>query len=257
MKPNYVKTANHQRFMDGLDALEERGADECRLLVVDGLPGLGKTTILSRWAADEKCIYLRAKTEWSSYWLLEELLTELRVHPPFGYAKRFNAAMKALGEQAHNAEITGRQFAVVIDEADHISRNGKLVETVRDLADIAGVPFVLVGMGRIRDNLARFPQVASRTSRFIRFEPADLKDVKFFLSEQCEVLVGDDLAKFIHKATGGFNREIREAIVAVERFGFLNPPSSPNYGLSLADMAGKHLINDRKSGQAIFVPGAA
>lgn len=219
------------------------------------MPGLGKTTILSRWATDEKCIYLRAKVEWTPYWLLGELLKEFRIHPPHGYERRFNAAMQALGEQAHSAEVSGRQFAVVIDEADHISRSGKLVDTVRDLADLSAVSFILVGMGRIRQNLARFPQTTSRISRYVRFEPAELDDVKLFLAEQCEVKIADDLAKFVHRATGGFNREIREAIVAIERHGFRNQPSDPSVGLSIADMAGKHLINDRKLGTEIYVPG--
>ena len=64
MRPTFVKTQNYRRFMGALEALEARGAEECCLVVVDGLPGLGKTTILSRWAADNACVYLRAKVEW-------------------------------------------------------------------------------------------------------------------------------------------------------------------------------------------------
>lgn len=198
MNPCFVKTQNFYRFMDGLDGLESRGADECRMIVVDGLPGLGKTTILSRWAAEEKCIFLRAKTEWSGYWLLEELLHQLQIEVPFGYPKRF----KALSKMSHDATYATKQFLIVIDEADHISRNAKLIETIRDIADLTEVPFILVGMGRIRHNLVRFPQILSRTSRFVGFEPADLLDVKLFLSSICEVKIADDFAEFIHRATG-------------------------------------------------------
>lgn len=253
MRPTFVETRNYQRFMEGMDALDARGSEECRLVVVDGQPGLGKTTILSRWASLESCIYLRAKAEWSAYWMMAELLTEGLGIPPHGHEARFRACLKLLRDKMALVRATGAQFAVVIDEADYVSRQSRLIDAIRDLADLAEVPFVLVGMGRIRDNLTRHPQTASRISRYVRFEPADLDDVRQFLAEKCEVPVAPDLAGFVHRATGGFNRELLEAIIAIERFGLRNPPQD-GAGLTIREMAGQHLINDRKSGQAIAVP---
>ncbi len=253
MKPVFVETRNYHRFMAGMDALDARGSEECRLVVVDGLPGLGKTTILSRWANLESCIYLRAKTEWSPYWMMAELLADGRVHPPHGHEARFRSCLEVLSDRLATARVAGSQFAVVIDEADYVSGKSKLVDAIRDLADLSQVPFILVGMGRIRDNLTRFPQTASRISRYVRFEPADLDDVQQFLDAKCEVQVAPDLASFVHRATGGFNREILEAIKSIERFGHRNPPKGAE-GLTTREMSGQHLINDRKSGQAIAVP---
>lgn len=254
MKPVFVKTRNYQRFMEALDALEARGAEECRLIVVDGLPGLGKTTILERWAGTESCLYLRAKTEWTPYWMLGETLEVLRQTPPHGHEARFKAALQELSARAELARRLQQKFAVVIDEADHVTRSSKLVDTIRDLADISGVPVILVGMGRIRDNLTRFPQTASRVTRYVRFDTADINDVQAFLDQRCEVPVAPDLAAFILQVTGGFNREINEAIRSIERFGFRNAPASAE-GLTVAEMAGEHLINDRRTGQSIYVPG--
>lgn len=253
MKPVFVETRNYHRFMEGMDALDARGSAECRLVVVDGQPGLGKTTILSRWAAEEECIYLRAKADWGPYWMLGELLTEMGQVPPHGHEARFRACLAALAKRLQTAQVTGAQFAIVVDEADYVSVKGKLVDAVRDLADLSQVPVILVGMGRIRDALTRFPQTASRISRYVRFEPADLDGVSSFLAQKCEIPVAPDLAGFVHRATGGFNREILEAIKSIERFGHRNPPSGPE-GLTIRDMAGQHLINDRKTGQAIAVP---
>ncbi|MGR3760922.1 AAA family ATPase [Roseobacteraceae bacterium NS-SX3] len=257
MKNAFVKTQNYHAFSNALKELNMRGAEECQLIVVDGKPGLGKTTILSRWAAENACLYLRAKTEWTPSWFMAELLDEVAVSQPHRHEARFKAALQALGERAILAEQMGRQFAVVIDEADHISSRQKVIETMRDLADLAEVPFILVGMGRIRDNLTRFPQIASRVSSYVRFSQAELEDVELFLSTLCEVPVARDLAQLVLKATSGYNREIKEAIRAIEQFGRRNPPADPAVGLTVREMAGQHLINDRNTGMAIKVPGIA
>lgn len=256
MKNAFVKTQNYHAFSTALKGLNSRGAEECQLIVVDGKPGLGKTTILSRWAAENHCIYLRAKTDWTAVWFIGELLDSVGVTQPHRREDRFKAALQALGERAILAEQTGRQFAVVIDEADHISSRRQVIETIRDLADLAEVPFVLVGMGKIRDNLTRFPQIASRVSGYVRFNTAELDDVQRFINELCEVPVAADLAQFVLRATGGYNREIKEAIRSIEQFGRRNPPQDGK-GLTVREMAGQHLINDRNSGQPIPVPGSA
>jgi DNA transposition AAA+ family ATPase len=185
--------------------------------------------------------------------MMAELLAEAAVTPPHGHEARFRACIATLRARMGLARATGAQFAVVIDEADYVSRHSKLVDAIRDLADLAEVPIILVGMGRIRDNLTRHPQTASRISRYVRFEPADLADVEEFLAAKCDVPVAKCLASFVHRATGGFNRELLEAIRSIERFGHRNPPAAPE-GLTAREMAGQHLINDRKSGQPIAVP---
>ncbi|WP_299773195.1 AAA family ATPase [uncultured Tateyamaria sp.] len=255
MKPVFVKTQNYNAFQNALKCLNGRGAEECVFVVVDGEPGLGKTTILSKWAAENSCIYMRAKTEWSATWFMGELLDEVRVPQPHRHEARFKAALQALGERALLADQMGQQFAVVVDEADHVSSRKKVIETMRDLADLSGVPFILVGMGKIRDNLTKFPQIASRVSAPVRFATAKLPDVEQFLAEKCEVPVAPCLANFVLRATGGYNREIKEAIQSIERFGLRVAPADPEVGLTLREMAGQHLINDRKSGYPIKVPG--
>lgn len=253
MKNVFVETENYARFQAALRAMERRGASEACLMVVDGEPGLGKTTILDRWATQSGAVYLRSKKEWTPNWFLRDLLGTFRLPAPHSFQKGFGQAMEALLQRRTAHAIAKRTFAVVIDEADHISRSAEIIESIRDFSDIGDIPFVLVGMGKIRSNLTRFPQVASRISQYVKFERGSLADVRALVDGLCEVPVADDLVAFTLRATDGYNREVKEAIASIERFGKRNGAGSDK-PVRLADMAHQVLVNDRRSGQPIHVP---
>lgn len=252
MRNIFVETSNVSRFMRALDALNQRGAEEACLVVVDGQPGLGKTTTLKHWVAQSGSVYLRAKREWTPNWMLAELLTELGVNPPQAFSKKYTKALEELAGRQANAMISNAAFGLVIDEADHISSKSKILETVRDISDMIELPTILIGMGKVNDNLTRFPQVASRVSQKVRFKPCSRDDVRALVAGRCDVPVADDLLDFVLKASGGFNREILEAIASIERFGLRNEPDA--CGLTCADMAGQVLLIDRARNAAIKVP---
>lgn len=252
MRNAFVETSNVRRFLHALTALSQRGAEEACLVVVDGLPGLGKTTTLRHWVAQTGSIYLRAKKEWSPSWFMNELLETLRVTPHHSFQKKYAKALEELAMRQATSSMGNGVFGLVIDEADHISRKEAILETVRDLSDNLEIPTVLVGMGKINDNLTRFPQVASRVSQKVHFGRAGKDDVRALVDARCEVPIADDLLSFTLKASGGFNREILEAIANIERFGLRNEPDDG--GMTMADMAGQVLLNDRASGRAITIP---
>lgn len=254
MKTKFVETSNVKRFYAGLSALHRRGAKEACLFVIDGKPGTGKTTILSHWASQTGGVYLRAKTGWKPNWMLEELIESLGGIPPFAFSKKF---VKCQGQlMARRKGVNGDQFAIVIDEADHISRHKQLIETVRDISDTTRVPTILVGMGNISENLIRFPQVNSRVSQRLKFATATIEDVRLLIDELCVIGVDDELCKFVHRVTKGFNREILTAITSIEAVGLRLTPDADdeNIVVGMADMARQFLINDRDTGTDIFVP---
>ena len=252
MKNAFVETENVRRFQQALSALERRGAREACLMVNDGLPGLGKTTALHRWATQTGAIFVRAKKEWTPSWFLNDLLAQFRISPPHSYQKRYAAALEAMLQAQTACVVQKKTFAVVIDEADHISRNSRIMESIRDFSDMGDIVFILVGMGKIRDNLTAFPQVASRIGQYVRFEQATREDVAAFFNVRCEVPVADDVIDFTHRVTNGFNREILEAMATVERVGRRNGGKP----VDLGQLAGQPLVNDRRTGAPIIVPGA-
>jgi DNA transposition AAA+ family ATPase len=249
MRPAFVKTENSTRFLSGLLALADRGAQEACFLVVDGEPGLGKTTIIHRWVAQEGGVYLRAKKEWTPGWMLRELLELLKITPEHSFERMYRQCLAALGAQARAADRDGTTFAVVVDEADHISRRGEILETLRDLSDMLEIPFVLVGMGRIRHNLSRFPQILSRVAQPVEFKPCPLHDADGLVKGLCEAPVANDLIAFLHKSAKGYTREIKEGIAAIERFGKRNPGKT----IDCALMDGQPLLTDRATGKPILV----
>lgn len=253
MKPAFVETGNVAAFRGRFQALERRGAEEACLMIVDGPPGLGKTTTLTHWVAQTGAIYLRACKEWTPSWFLNDLLSEFRIAPQHSYQRRYKQALEAMLGRQTMCEHQRKTFAVVIDEADHISRSSRIMESIRDFSDNGDIVFVLVGMGKIRDNLVAFPQVSSRVAQYCRFDKASLADVRAFADGLCEVPVADDLVGFIHHVTQGYNREIKEALASVERFGRRNG-AGEGKPVQLGHLAGQPLVNDRRSGAPIIVP---
>lgn len=252
MKNIIVETSNVKRFLAALSALESRGASEACLMVIDGEPGLGKTTTLNHWIIQTGSIYLRAKKEWTATWFLNELLAALRIPEPRGIEKKFAKVIEALSAAHLAAQRERKPFGLVIDEADHVSNKALILETIRDISDMIEMPTILVGMGRVNDNLLRFPQVASRISQKVRFEKATKDDVQAMISHRCEVPVANDLVEFVHKVSGGYNREVLEAISNIERFGLRYVTGDD--GVTLSDMAGQTIMNDRRSSQPIRIP---
>jgi len=249
MRSTFVNTDNYKRFLAGLLSLNDRGASEACFLVIDGDPGLGKTTIIHRWVTQEGCIYLRAKKEWTPAWMLRELLGLLRVAPEHSFERMYRQALAALAEKAKAAARDGTTYAVVVDEADHICRRESMLETLRDLSDMLEIPFILVGMGRIRSSLTRFRQISSRVGQPVEFRPCELHDVQALVTGLCEVPVGDDLVGFLARVSEGYTREIKEGVAAIERFGRRNPGQVVDCAL----MDGQTLLVDRRTGNPIRV----
>lgn len=256
MKDLFVETDNFRRFTAALKSQEERGAEEACLIIVDGKPGLGKTTTLSRWVAQTGSIYLRCQKGWDYNWMMKDLLAELSVSPESirGRRDRFARAMLELQLRAQQAEIEDRPFGLVFDEVDLISRRMELMEAIRGISDIHHMPTILVGMGKLRDDLRRYPQIESRAPNKVEFRPLGVEDTIALIEKRCEVPVHDDLAKFVTKASRGYAREILDAIRSIERFGLRTTPGEN--GITLADMSGHPIMTDRNSGRQVLVPEA-
>jgi len=248
MRPCHVNTSNTQRFLTGVGAVLDRGAEEACLMVVDGLPGLGKSETTQWWAVQQNAVFVRAKQGWTPNWMLRELLAELSVTPERSFERMYRQALEALAGRAREAGRTGETFGVVVDEIDHICRRAELLETLRDLSDFLEIPFVLVGMDRVRHLLTRYRQIASRVAAYVEFKPASIDDARALAVGLCEVGPDDELLEFLHRVSEGHIRELKEGLARIERFGRRN--GGP---VSLDAMDGQVLLNDRHTGRPVSV----
>ncbi|OJY36339.1 MAG: DNA transposition protein [Rhodobacterales bacterium 65-51] len=256
MRDVFVETRNYRTFMEKMTRVDERGAEEACLVVVDGKPGLGKTATMDHWVSQTGSIYLRAQSWWEHNDFIAELLNELGTSkPPPGRRERFVSVIKELSALADQAALEDRTFSIVIDECDMISRKTSVMETIRGISDIKFLPTILVGMGTLRDHLRRFPQIESRAPNKASFEPSSLADATALIEGLCEVPVAPDLINYAWRSAKGFSREMVEAISKIERFG-RRIEIGPQ-GVTMADMAGQVLMSNRDTKQDIIVPVGA
>ncbi|MFA7242036.1 MAG: ATP-binding protein [Sulfuricellaceae bacterium] len=235
MKKHYVKTSNYNRFMDGIQAVEERGAQEASMMLVWGEAGYGKTQALTHWATHNDAIFLRANVDWTPRYFMIEMAKLLKIDIGGTAEQLFSRLM---------GSIAKKQTPIVIDEADHCLRNGaEVLEKVRDFADRTEALVILSGMEKIQGKIARHPQVSSRIARSIEFIAATVDDTVLLCAEKCEIKVHPDLAGEMRKQTDGRVREIINAIALVERIG----QRAGKEEITLADMAGQTLTNNWQS----------
>jgi DNA transposition AAA+ family ATPase len=214
MKREFVKTSNYERFIEGIAALEGRGAVESSLMLVTGEAGFGKSETVDRYAAFNGAAYLRAKTEWTPHYFMAELANVLKVDSS-GRARDLFGRI--------SGSLLRNQTPIVIDEVEHCLRNSAAVlESIRDLSDLTEVTVILIGMEQVQAKIARYPQISSRIAHVVNFGPATLDDVKRVCAGLCDVGVADDLAAEVQKQAKGRMREVMNAIAMIEREGRSN-----------------------------------
>ena len=104
-------------------------------------------------------------------------------------------------------------------------------------------------MGKVRHNLVRFPQVASRVGQYVAFQPISFKETIKLTEKSQAISISEELIAFLHQTTKGRLREIKEGLQAFERFAVRNQRKE----LSYTDMLGQTLFMCRKTGRPIKV----
>ena len=209
MKNIFVRTKNHKKTVALLDELRHRGQGVPGLGLIYSEPGLGKTTSIA-WCAVNMTdvVVIRAKAVMSARWLLEELVSELGEAPMRRVIDLYRQAVDRL--------IQDKRI-VMVDEIDHLTHDGRVIETLRDLHDITGAPVVFVGMNHVDKKLARYPHICNRISQVVKFQPLDESDIALAATELCELELDSGALKILADRTAGKFREVMVTLNHLER----------------------------------------
>lgn len=208
MRSKIVPTSNVIRLAEAGSALLNRAPGLPGMGLVYGDSGLGKTTAITWLAIGQNGVHVRAMATSTPSSILESICREI------GINKR-QSNVGSVEDIVQSLAISNRPL--FIDEADYLVERKALVETLRDVHDLASVPVVLIGMKGIERKITTYPQLYNRIAQWVEFQPASFEDTKLLAKELVEVEVKDDLLKILHQQSGGVVRLVVIGLSRIEQ----------------------------------------
>lgn len=191
------------------EALRHRDPGVPGVAVIVGTTGYGKTTAAAWWRNKVDAVFVRANSTWTQTALLRAVLVELA--EPEGRHRD-----EMLGRVVRQLRASGRPL--IVDEADYLLGDRKMLDTFRDLHDLSNVPLILIGMDGFAKGVKQVPQLAGRISRWVRFGAADAADARVVAEHVCEVKVADDLLGMLLDKAAGSMRGLIVGLSRIEEF---------------------------------------
>lgn len=229
MQSKIVLTKNVARLSDASEMLLRRAPGMPGMALVHGETGTGKTTAVAWMVNRANGVYVRALAAWTPSAMFTAILRELGRHA-------HGSGSQMVGDIIEALALSGRPLFV--DEADYLVDSKRMSESLRDIHDMTTAPVVLVGMAGIDQRLSSRKQLTGRVLQDVRFEALDREDAQAVARALCEVKVKADLLDAVHKATGGFVRNLVVALARIEEHAKLRGADS----ISLADWGKRDFI---------------
>ena len=196
----FVKTRNVKNFVGLMNNLIDKSNDVPKMGLIYGDPGLGKTQTAVWWATNNDAVYVRAQNKMTCRWLLEKIVYELGESP--------SRKMADLIEQCIT-HLRLKPQIIIIDEVDYLINRHRIVETLRDLHDLTGVPIVLIGMQEAKTKLGKYRHLYDRISEIIEFKPFSKDDLDVIVEELSEIKITDEAKEIFFEKTNRFRQVIK------------------------------------------------
>jgi DNA transposition AAA+ family ATPase len=209
MRSKTVPVSNIARLSEAANALINRAYGMPGMGLIEGQTGYGKTTAVAWLSIKLNGAYVRALATTTPSSLLGSICKELNIGRRPTNVDTVEVIVQRLAE-------TGRPL--FIDEADYLVNKRSLIETLRDIHDLATVPVVLIGMHGFRRKVTHLQQLTGRIAQWVEFEPAGIDDAKLLARELAEVDVGPDLVGKLHSAANGSVRLIVVGLNRIEQY---------------------------------------
>ena len=208
--PAFVRTKNVRNFemmMDSLSLADGEG----RFGLVWGQAGRGKTRTATWWHANHRSTYLQTRHVWrtSEGEFLFALAKELGVTSP---ARRKGPVFAQVADH-----LARDPQPVFIDEIERMPPG--FLEIVRDLTNITGAPFVLIGEDELVTAMRRNRRVWSRVYQQLHFIPITASDIICYVRDTTGLQLSPEVAAILEKghATAGIDdgnfRIVKRAVI--------------------------------------------
>ena len=176
--------------------------------VARGRWGLGKSTTIEWTCTNIPSFRATALSIWeaSRLTMVEDILKVYRVEARGKLKDDFRELVRIARKHS---------LPLFIDEADRIVRKSMLIETIRDLYDLAQIPIILVGSENLISLLQRHDMgpTFSRVTEVMEFKELSATDIQRISLELCDLECCDQVASFIRTITLGDFRLLRAFLV--------------------------------------------
>lgn len=212
MKKVFVKTKNVKNFISLISEIQNLPPNIPKFALVYGEHGLGKTNTIIWWATRNNAIYIRANNEMTQGALLKEIAIELGERPYYLMQDNLNVILKHLRSEPQ---------IIIVDEVDYLIGNKNVIEVLRDIQDMTGIPIVLVGMSLIDKKISRFKHFEDRIYKKLRFEHFNISDIEEILKELTDLKFTVDAVSYLSTRTNQF-RQLVKLINKLEKLSETN-----------------------------------
>jgi len=218
MKNKFIYTDNVKTMFQLADQLMDNDPNTPGLGLYYGEPGLGKTEAAQHLCLERsEYVYIRAKTAWTIKWMLNDLLNEVNEQGSGRTQLAYERIVKILKEQPR---------LIIIDEVDHMLHDSKVIETLRDIYDESGNPFLMVGMQQAERKLKRFPHLYSRFAEVIVAQKISVEEIEQVGNELLDIPMEPKVANWIFDRSNGEFRKIMRWLKYLERKALTNSHTS-------------------------------
>ena len=234
LNPVFVKTKNVRNFEVMMDALALADGEGCFGMVYSQA-GRGKTRTSQWYAAHNDCVYLRVLTIWRSGELdyLRSLCKALNIlSPPGRKGPAFAATVDNLMENPR---------PVFLDEIEKMPR--VFLDLVRDIADSASIPIILIGEEELVSYMQNNRRVWSRTFQQMEFKPIEIADIIMYAGESVGLKLSIPVAQMMHKASGGDFRLVKRDLLGMAQ------TANANQTTTITEKMAKIVIKSGLSGR--------
>jgi replication-associated recombination protein RarA len=209
-----TQTSNVQLALRYIELVRNRDIVRQRgLMLIYGMPGLGKTWFSESFAFQNQFIFTRLYRSMKNKDFVHSMLAKLneyngttgtmsRRHTTF---ELFDELKRVINEECATPPV------ILIDEIDYAIKCSAIIDTIRDLADSTAGTFICIGMHEVYGKLVQVsPYFFDRCSYVLEFKPLSEKDIANACRQIAETNIDNTNIKLIaNRCDGNFRKLIK------------------------------------------------